>query len=485
MFLNTDLIPDEYRLRLLFRDPKIRPPVLEEIHSDCARIARNLGKQYCDQSCYALHEDEIAGVVMERLAHLIDRNYLLRDRGGNVMTRHNFFRLFTSAANNKIRSLVQKHIFTAKRTGFKPPSRDENGFNEHIHKATMVYLDDPDKHAQVAETSGAGDLEHLQCTKDFKLLLSGAELLVFNQLAEPNQTSVILATIDAFRAEESKRKIVILDKHHAGGLGMNLAEFSRLKECLQHKYRRFMSDKKEDTQFNVAVKTLSDFFSVEIPPSVETPVIRRMFTLLARESYERLTDDIKEKLNVVGALIPEMIGNAPNCFGVLFDEKDSSCRRCGVREGCQVKAANHGLGTITLSKNLIRQNRIPVITAPAIDSEETDDEPLILSARDEDLYNYLCSQLKRFKYKDEGWAFTHKNERGFEPVPPNPPIIILNRQGRFRVCKPSRQLIPELTNYKKFYYIPEECDSDEAIALVNLHIKASLETLSEKEPSAA
>ena len=170
-------------------------------------------------------------------------------------------------------------------------------------------------------------------------------------------------------------------------------------------------------------------------------------------------------------MLPEKIGESLNCFGILFDGKDTSCRRCGLQEACQVKASNHGLGTITLSRNLIRQQRIPVIQAKLTDSEESaPDEPPIMCVRDEDLHNHLCSRYKRTKYKDVGWGFSFRDM----PSDQASPFIVLDYNGKFRFCKPSRNIKNDLTVYKNAAYLPDSCDLDEAMDLINRHAEQAM-----------
>ena len=116
------LRPKRHRLFLLFTDPKLRPPVLDEMMPDLQRVIASVAQDYCDTTTPHLHFDELMGEGNLKLAEIITKGILISDK---CPTRHSFFAFFKTAVNNHTRSRVQKYRFTEKRTGQKPPPREQ------------------------------------------------------------------------------------------------------------------------------------------------------------------------------------------------------------------------------------------------------------------------------------------------------------------------------------------------------------------------
>lgn len=86
--------------------------------SDIQRMVTRLAEQYVDPSCVNLHHDELVQEGYVKVAKVVNDGLIER-----VKNREDFFRYLRTAINNHMRGLVQRHRFTYKRTGLRPPPK--------------------------------------------------------------------------------------------------------------------------------------------------------------------------------------------------------------------------------------------------------------------------------------------------------------------------------------------------------------------------
>lgn len=109
-------------------------------------------KPYVDPGNPFLHFDELQAECRAKLARILHDGCLAK-----CETRAKAFAFIKTSFSNHVRSLVQKHAFTEKRTGIKPPSRQLrqpetwNGLGES--RSVNLSLDDEEERFQI----GAND----------------------------------------------------------------------------------------------------------------------------------------------------------------------------------------------------------------------------------------------------------------------------------------------------------------------------------------
>lgn len=409
--ISNHLSPDRVRYCKIFKAASVRPPILEEVMPDAERMFASTAAKFTDTSCAALHHDELVGCARLKLAELIDKGELERQR-----TRSNFFKFLKASVQNMMRSLVQRHRFTEKRTGRKPPPRDEQlalmraGISESPDEAASAHrewvknvevsIDDEDNGVQVADHSCDGEsMDHVM--EDFEIEMSVLERLVFRQLAEPNDLARLHAQVDSYigKKNDAPINVRIQTRHLALGLGLDPEVFEKavlgVKEKINARRSMTPTQEAEQQRINAAIAQLKVVFGLQIPSNAGIMLVRRMFTLAARDHYRKVDAGVEELLKIVGAAVPKMQpGNTLlRCYGVLYNKHDRLCASCGLKEACFVEASNTGLGMITISPRLLgaRQVRIPV----AVPRMGSDDPVKPISADDEELLAFLGETLER------------------------------------------------------------------------------------------
>lgn len=486
--------PDHRRYCLIFKQANVRPPVLQEMMPDIERLFGSIASRFSDKSCHALQHEELIGAARLKLAELITRGELERQK-----TRANFFAFLKAAIQNMARSLVQRHRFTEKRTGQKPPPRhqqkalmaamsaksaqggdededDHGSFSDRV-KQTEISLDDENIGLQVADTVGFNE-SISTILEDYEETLSEVERLVFRQLAEPNEIARIHAFIDSYHGKDPKQGVMIRirPKHLAAGLGMDTGLFEEAVLSVRNKIGalRNMPEQAEieRTRINAALAQLKLVFGLQIPPNTGDMVIKRLLTLAARDQYSKVNAEVAELLRIVGAAVPKLnTGNLLRCYGVLFSPTDRLCSSCGLRETCSVEAANTGLGTVTLSPRLLgaRQVRIPV----ALPTFSTN-APTSVSTDDEEILSYLDENLERVNRRGTVcYTFRETDEFGKRllfSLPPAKGALVI------RVCNPSDDLKTKLEENvagrnNKVWLIPSGLKVPAVLALIDQHMK--------------
>jgi hypothetical protein len=461
----------------MFEAPTMRPPILEEMQDDLERLIAKVARQYSDQSCPELNYDELIGEGRAKLTYVLCDKRVTHKK---VPTRAHFFRFFATALNNHVRSLVHKFRFTEKRTGVKPPPKEERFSPVSFDriKTAEVRLDDEEIKLQVADlpTDKAQARDLAEAVEDYESLLDEDETLVFRQLAQPNKKALFLARYDAEigRGPGDPLNIKIKHEHLAAGLGRKFTPeiFNDLVLSIREKItkHRSMTHAEENAQFrrNAAIAQLEQIFNLQIPKSIDEIVVRRLLTICARDQYDKIEADpgIKALLLEVGAKVPEMQGDVLNCKGVAYQKNNRICNSCGYRVACAAECANYGLGKVTISPRLMgaKLTRVPAILPNDPDAEETpapsDEEAEIASYFDENFRRMASKGQTYYGHKEN----TGQTKRLFR---------VDNNGANFRIqfCGPSDNLKKKLRFEQKCYFTPPSLSIGEVIALIDTHAK--------------
>lgn len=432
------------------------------VETDVTRIIHGLATKYTDHTCVFLHTDEISSELWAKYAKAAPTAF---SRAGQ--SRAKFFGYIKTCLANHSRSLVQRHRFTQKRTGFKPPDQDAPD-QEAQRKPTEISLDDPDAHCQVGSDTGLAEIEARDLLTEIVTKCNPLQTLVCRQLARPNATTLALASMDAHRGRPTQAagsvRIDITRRHLAEGLGMSLETFE--KTVLEVKaITRTMTTAIEDFAANAAVAELAKVFDLQIPKHLDQVIIRRLLTIAARDQWQKVDSRVEDLLQTAGAIPPKFNGSTLSCFGVLYQQNHRICNACGQRDSCAVQAKNVGLGDITLSPKLLgtKLTRTPTL----LHSHPRNTPPVTASRRDMTIGEFLYANYRRV---------THNGEIYFQPkefTDKTHLIISLSSQlpMRLRFHAPSTDIKAKLVQRGTAYYAPDAASADDVIELINQHTK--------------
>jgi hypothetical protein len=473
MTIQSSNLLDQRGLRLIFLDPKIRPPVLEEMMPDINRLAASIARIRSDPTCHALTNEDLIAECHFKLATLITKN-----RIEQLPNRVEAFKFIKTVFNNHVKSLVSKHRMTLKR-GARRANEDQDGPNEtslnqpathfnHTNKNNDCSADDPDLHVQIADPTSGWTSEN-SFIADVEVYLTPIELMVLKEFNEPSERTRFYAEVDSSvgRKSGAEHVITISEKNYADGVGLELAQFKKVLRCIRSKMEWIKMNGEatdEEIKWNRAIARLEEFFEIQIPQSVEKTIVRRLLTVAAVDRFDQVEmhPTIQEDLRIIGAKIPERRAGTISCFGIMFQKNNRTCAACGLNQACRQEAMNFGLGDITLDDRLLgsKQYRVPVVVANT-------PEPLpIMSARDEEVYNFLCESFDVQQIGGE-WHFRHKDVGRVCVTMKFSPVVVVT------INRPSETIIPKLVKIGNSYTVPPTLNAGEAIGLINKHINAT------------
>lgn len=471
------LSPPRHRMFLVFEEPELRPPVYEEMVSDMTNIIHKVVSGYVDQSCVELHFDELVAECWAKTSEMIHKGLMLRCKN-----RSEYFKQYKTAILNHLRSLVQKHRFTEKRTGIKPPPKDQrNVISNAPTKPQEVRIDDPDSAFQIESLDG-GDysaestafkelFEHVQDR------LCGVERLVLEQLVSPCADALAYAKDEAATGRKwgEPLRIRIRHEHLARALGITPDQFRQCHEAIKRKCFFMKSHQEDDPRQTAAMATLLQFFGVQIPRTIDEVVRKRTLMIAALHQFDRIKDNegIKEALRICEIPIPEVRHDRFSCFGVMFQKHHRICNNCGAKDACELKAANFGLGEITISHKLLgsRHARVAVVQPARSRNDsavaDTEREEEILTFLDENFrpVNHNGNTCYRLKDRAEGTGMQLAFSIGKQISP-----------LRLQFINPAEELKASLkressgkTGGRAAWYLPDEMPAEEAIILIRTH----------------
>lgn len=438
--------------------------VTEEMDADIRRLVVSIAVKYTDQSCVFLHQDEIEA---ECWAKLVKAQPEGAARCG--ASRAKFFGYIKTALMNHVRSLVQRHRFTRKRTGVTPPPKGATVCDFKSYKPHETSLDDPDACLQVGEESDES-LEYVnELTSDILNHCNPLQKLVFAQLTEPNAAALNLAILDSNRGKHpDKVRIHVTRAHMADGLGLTLEIFEKTVLEVQRVTQHVKDMPMEDQAYDTTLTNLAQVFGLQIPKSTPPVVVRRLLTIAARDNWQKVDAAVEGMLHAVGAVAPKFNRSTMSCFGILYQRGHRICEACGLKDSCKIQAANIGLGEITLSPKLLgaRANRTPyLVPVPA------KNVPMVAAnPRDMEIIEYLNANFRKVTNNDEIY---------FQPLDFQDKQKLLFCVGtkliplRLRFCSPAPVLRAELNQDGKQYLVPDSLSSEDVIDLIGEHAKSA------------
>jgi len=487
------LRPRRHRYFLIFQDPKLRPPVLDEMMPDLQRVIATVAQRYCDTTTPHLQFDELMGEGNLKLAEVITKGLL---ESAKCPSRDMFFKFFKTAASNAARSRVQKYRFTEKRTGQKPPPReqrfipsataehpDEEQPQPEYHKNVELSLDDPDNglqitdHAQEAEKDDAEiNWNFGDSSAEYAHLLTPVERLVYHEMILPSPHARCHAELDAWRkASQRKLSLKIKFTHMAEAVGLALELFEEAVLSIRNKIKayRMMNETEQENlaRRNALVAQLKQVFGLQIPPDTDNMVVNRMLTMAAREQFDKVngSPQISEMLTEVGAKVPRSIGGGKlACYGVLYQKNCRQCNSCDLRHSCSVEAANMGLTKMVQSPRLLgaRQPRTPAFLP------RTDTATHVTSEDESEIISHL---QETFQQTDRHGLTYYYHSVGDEKK--RRLIFCVERTAplRLRFCSPSDALKKRLVGKQKTWFPRDNASMTEVITLIEQHGRETFE----------
>jgi len=137
----------------LASQPWITP---DDLTGDIARLIGIVTTPYVDDSNPMLHSDELHAECRAKLAMILHAGHL-----NKCPTRAKAFGFIKTALQNHLRSLIQKYVFTEKRTGIKSSPKhskfSERWFDPQPTKALCISLNDQEHHMEVGGLDSAFD----------------------------------------------------------------------------------------------------------------------------------------------------------------------------------------------------------------------------------------------------------------------------------------------------------------------------------------
>lgn len=152
----------------------------EDFAGDLERLIGVVVAPSVNQSHPLMHDDELRAECRAKLAHILDGGFL-----NKCPSRGKAFAFIKTSLRNHLRSLVQKYIFTEKRTGNKPPPRisktPEGALILPTQKVRYIRLDDDENCFELgAMDSRFASAEFIE---ELNNSLTPVERIIFRKLA--------------------------------------------------------------------------------------------------------------------------------------------------------------------------------------------------------------------------------------------------------------------------------------------------------------
>jgi len=438
---------------------------MEDLQSDIDRLANSVAMRYTDESCVMLHTEDLEAECKRTLVNVLEKGWLEKAR-----TRGDFFRVLKSSMCNRMRSLVQQYRFTQKRTGIKPPPKNERYMSFVSCKPQEVSLDDPDAHIQVGEDERGvheDSMDTEELIREINEHLNDIDRIVFKELCHPCMQTCNLAWLDAYRGQTNmdRVKIRITVENMAAGIGLSIEAFRESRSTIQRVTLRLREMHPEDQRYEEVVSRLAVVLNLQVPHSTEPMIVRRMFAIAARDNWQRVTPEVEADLTELGVVSPKFDADTMRCHGVLYQRGHKICEACGLKVSCAAQAANQGLGEISIHPKLLGQKlkRVPYILP-----NPTTEPPLTTTEHDQTILDYLFRNFRRV---------THLGELYFQPKDFQDKAKLMFSVGertiplKLRFCKPNPLLRRQLVYVNKGYYAPDLMSAERVIEMINEHVR--------------
>lgn len=465
-------------------------PNLDELKPDIERMIAAAVQPRIDPSNVTLQGDELAAECWTRLARLLaDPSKMTR-----LKTRGKFFAYLKVMFRNHICTIVQKNVYTIKRGGGQPRQAGAELDFEHdrhvtstVGRAQHVRIDDPDSHFQLEAASPVNGFWHEQLD-ELRVILTEGENLVLNRYLHHCCASGIYAQLRAtIGSPVLAANVHITAADLARGVfgdWFTVSMWNSAMKSIKRKARQLMEefrkDDDEERRRQAAEVTLCDVFGLQVPPTIDAQTRRRLYTLTARAfaDSDKITEDVKALLRLVGAEVPGKISNTEYaCFGVLWQRNHKICNQCCMEKACKTKAMNLGLGEFNLDPKVFGKSltKIPVFAGNALAEEDADQGTsgvIPINRRDYEILQFLQEHYQQRVY-DGAIYFTLRtggNDRAL-------PICVGSCNDRMilQFRSPSDQLKESLKEVrvgtKSTWYAHDYIGVEEAIELINDHME--------------
>lgn len=446
-------------------------PTEDDFKGDIDRLVKSIISPRVDPSNVHLHFDELYGEMMCKIASILSREDI------HFPSRAKFFGYLKTALTRHVQTLIQRHVFTQKRSGLKKGAVED----VEVNKTVMSSLDD--------EESGAANLATTDdCSEDVEVrdllekgiadCLTPLEEMVVRQEIEPNSASYAYAYADHGENLGTGKKFKVREIHKARGIGLDEKDYSSVMKRVREKLTPFfyMQTESDNQSVRLAEIQLCQIFNIQVPGHVDPVVKRRCFTLAARDNSHKVTDDVSELLERVGAYIPKKHGDNISCFGVLWEKGHRSCSLCALEESCQHAASQVGTDVIRIDKKLLgtKATKTPMIL-PKIEPPDSDSAKksianltvITVSERDEDVMSILNESL--IPVLHDGEIFYRLPDKSSKRVFC---VGMPERVMRLRFCNPSDAVRSELVAQGKgpSWTVPDDMKLEDIRRLMNIHI---------------
>ena len=459
--------------------PHMEKPYIDEMMPDIIRLMHKTARSYTDNTCYALRFEDLVSEQMVKLTKLLQPKKGTNKNAIEVIpNRHEAFRFLATCLKNQVRGLVIKHRQTKKRT--IQSSGDEDAFSERT-KHCEISIDSEEAGIQIqdlveAESGGAETF-----IRDLSPLLSPLELMVIKDINEPSKETLCWMMLDHSLGRlrnESIKKYKLKFSHHAKGLGIPLDLFKQTVKKIGEKITMMRQQEQDSNEpiWNAAVTRLEEFFMVQIPRSMERVIVKRLFTIAARDQFQRWQDkpEVRDDLVTIGAQLPQSRAGLVVCYGVLYEKQHKVCRACSLYESCGKEAANIGLGEITIHPRLLnnRQIRVPIISASVVQNTSFQLEPKYAAVYNwvRDHFTFIEDDNGKIKFKRPGVAGT--NATALAVTATKKPFSMILHSVEDPALT-SCELLKRVGESDDFEIVLNDSTTDQLLAILSTHLSAS------------
>lgn len=484
-------VPQGFVLRMIglgFR------PTDDDISGDIDRLIRSVISSSTDLTNINLHFDEMYGEMMLKVAQLLNRPELFFE------DRRKFFGFLKVSLIRHKNTLIQRYVFTEKRTGIKPKDGEHDmnhaqldehhhdPHNDDPHKPVKISLDDDENGTAnfFGVDSGREDADTHEVVQHFiNEHLTPVEALVLRQEMEPNDAAYTYAYVEHNDGKGGAGKFKIRNLHKAQGIGLEMGAYKKILARVRTKMEplfknKTMNENNDLQQMRLAELQLCQIFNIQVPGHVDSVIKRRCFTIAARDNFDKVTGEVASLLEMVGAYVPKKHGDTMACFGVLWEEAHRSCTLCALEESCKSAAAQVGVDKIRIDKKLLgtKATKTPMIL-PKIEPPADNEKPksvanltvLAGTDRDEEIMSFLNESM--IPTLHEGEIFYRLPDKAGKR------IFCVGQPERLmqlRFCNPSEDLQKELVAKGKgpSWMVPDDMELSDVKGLMNAHIANQL-----------
>ena len=153
-------------------EQRLAPLNVDDLATDIERLISKIILPYVDPTSFALNAEDLRSECRAKLARIISEGHLAK-----CPTRAKAFAFIKVAIRNHVRSLVEKNVFSMKRTGYKSHSNESV---ETVRKPFYVRIDDPEIDFQLGKEDVS--VRQREFLEELFHRLSPSEIALLNDL---------------------------------------------------------------------------------------------------------------------------------------------------------------------------------------------------------------------------------------------------------------------------------------------------------------